>query len=304
MTTSRRDVLKAGLACLGTNLGLPLAAAAESIMRGATRAARDVVSGDFEMYTTSWKKGSLRARADVPPANGWMYINNTFGRGSLVNGRDFSCTMTASQESFPAGALIEWDFRNGGGDDIGAFAYGYPAMMYGANPWGNDFNPKGPWPQRISDCTKLTVDYDVAIGGNTDSFNLLIDLYATEAPDSIDGSSVGEMSFFPFANPKLPFVSDGELMTLSFGECWVGIQGRQMCFQPSSGGGWYRRPILKGKIDLLEIFKVCLAKGWVRPGNYLRGAEFGAEVQVPASYNSAPHKGSLLFRKAPVFEWL
>jgi hypothetical protein len=299
-TFDRRDVLKSGLTSLGFGLCLPMCRPSATL--AADRL--DRVSDNFEMYATTWRKGNPRDRRDVPPPNRWMFINNTYGRGDLVNGRDFTCGMTARQDSFPEGALIEWDFRDGRGTGIGPFAYGYPALMYGGNSYGNAFEVAGPWPQKISDCKRLTLDYDVAITGNTNSFNLLIDLYSTEAPDTTDGSATGELSFFPFANPNLPFVPGGEVMAFSFGECWVGIQGKQMCFQPSSGGGTTHRTMLAAKIDILELFHVCIGKGWVASHHYLRGAEFGAEIQNPAPYNSAPYKGSLLFRKAPAWDWI
>ena len=249
--------------------------------------APDLVAADSKLYSA--------VPAGQVPANGFYFLNNVYGRGTLVNGVDYVQTLTARGRTFPSGAVIEW--RWPAATSGAAFAYGYPAINYGDSYSGNPYGIVGPWPMQISALTALTCTYDLSPGGNLNSYDVLLDTFVTASPTSADGSYVAEISFYPFSN-GVPFV--GSVHTFSFGDAYVGRQGKEILIAPCAGAS--RRAILSATIDLKEIFTVLIALGWLTGAEYLRGYSLGAEPQVPATWNSLPHQGSLRINKLS-FDW-
>ncbi len=249
----------------------------------------DVVTRDQALYST--------VPFGSPPPNGVFYLNNTFGKGHLVNGVDYSMKMTARKSTFPNDSIVEWSWpkeTSGSG-----FAYAYPEMIYGGTPWGNPYKTKGPWPQRIDSISELRVGYEIVLGGNVDSYNILLDMYVTASPDSIDGSHVAELSFFPHLKDPEGMTEIQELT--SVGRVSVRRVERQIMIRPVTAQNG-PRDLLNATVNLKEIIDHLIAAGFLTGKEYLRGIEFGAEVQVPNAYNSTPHVGSLKINKL-AFSW-
>jgi hypothetical protein len=244
----------------------------------------DVESRDHALYSTV-PFGSV-------PSNGFFFLNNTFGKGAFTNGIDYSSRLVARRASFPDHSMIDWSWPNSTSGS--AFAYAYPEIIYGGTPWGNPYKTVGPWPQRIDQISKLLVAYDINLGGNANSYDVLLDMYVTASRDSTDGSYVAEISFFPhLLDPKSPTNSH---QLSSVGRVSIERQGRQILVRPlDSRNG--PRDVLNANVDLKEIIDNLVETGILSGREYLRGIEFGAEVQVPNAYNSAPRKGSLEVRK-------
>lgn len=244
--------------------------------------------------------------ANVPfgqvPANGFYYLSNYFGKGTLVNGVDYYQKMTARQHLFPNATVMEWSFPSSGGTGLGAFAYGWPLINYGGGYYGNPYNVIGPWPMKINDLKTLAAHYDLSLGGNTNSFDMLIDMFVTASPTSTDGSYITEVSVFPYMSQALHDSMQYSLQhktvhTFSFGEAQVGIQGTQLCVIPTSGGGAAIRALLCGPVDLKELFAYCVTQGnlGLSGNEYVRGIGLGPEVQVPTTLNSKPYAGWVRF---------
>lgn len=254
-------------------------------------AEREVVTEDMKLYSS------------VPfgqtPANGFIYLNNTFGRGNLVNGLDYIQRLVAVPATFPIDATIEWDWKGGPCSGCGAFAYSYPVINYGGSNYDNPFHVIGPWPQQIERNSVLKVTYDVILNGNLDSYDTLLDIFVTAEPTSENGDYVAEISFFPQSN-NAPLL--GRPHEFSFGTAYVGSQGTppQICISPVIENK--RRNILSGTIDLNEILRHLVATGHLSGKEWLRGVQFGVEVQVPAKYNSPPYRGSMTINNL-AYEW-
>lgn len=263
--------------------------------------APDTVTADATLY------------AKVPfgqvPDNGFYYLSNYFGVGSLVNGTNYSHRFTSRTSIFPVNAVMEWSFPFSGGTGLGVFAYGWPEINYGGGYFGSPYNVVGPWPMKINVLTALVAHYDLALGGNLNSYDMLIDLFVTSSPTSVDGNYVAEISFFPWVNQALltsmnTTLSSKTVHTFGFGEALVGIQGAQICVVPSASSGTVNRAVLSGAIDLKEILLYVAAQGLggMTGNEYVRGIGIGPEVQVPAVFNSAPYSGWVRFNGLS-FDW-
>lgn len=246
----------------------------------APQATPDVVSADDGLYSSV-------PFGQVPPNSFW-YLNNLFGKGPYINGGDYTTTLTAYKDTFPRGSLIEWRWPDAGsGSD---FAFGYPEILYGGGAWGSAFNTVGPWPQKINAVTRLNATYDITLGGNTHSYDILMDLFVTTLPNSTDGSRGAEISFFPHMEDPSNLTGTHEFA--SFGRASVTKQGTQILIRPVSDAN-APRDILAATIDLKEVFGYLISIGLLTGEEYLRGVEFGPEIQVPNFYNSTPHIGSM-----------
>lgn len=256
----------------------------------------------FDAYVTTDETLFAKVPFGQVPDNGFYYLSTFFGSGSLVNGTDYTHRLSALTATFPQGSLVEWAFPASGGTGLGSFAYGYPLMNYGGGYFGNPYNVVGPWPMKINLLTTLIANYDLTLGGNTNAFDMLIDLFVTTSPTSTDGTYAAEISFFPWCaqgllTATLAQLTSKHVVTFACGECHVGIQGTQICVFPTSSSGTVTRAILSGSIDLKEIFLylVSIGIGGLTGNEYVRGVSIGPEVQVPAVYNSAPYAGSVRY---------
>lgn len=263
-----------------------------------------VVDTDGQLFSRTFK-------TDPPdpfgvPSNGWFFINNLFGKGSLVNGVNYTSKLATVQAQFPFAARQDWDFGNGGGTGIGSFAYGYPALAYVSNPYGDadgPFNEAGRgFPRQVNQTGTFKIAYNISVGGNLNSYNTLIDAYVTLLNNSASGAFVLELSYFPTCNPTLPFVGTATHTFNSIGKCRVGLQGTQACFYPCSPDGTQHRNILAGEVDFEELALYAIALGWggMTGNEYWRGFEFGPEIQVPSVNNSGPYNGWLLHNAEPI----
>lgn len=241
------------------------------------------------------------------PANGFTCLNNTFGTGTLVNGTDFNSSISLYPSTFPNGTVMQWQYPATKCATCGGFAYGWPLIQYGSSNYGNGYNVVGPWPEKLNAITTLTMTYNLTLGPNTASFDELVDTFVTASPTSTDGSYVAEISFIPWTNSNyfLGQMSNRTCHTFpSFGEAAVGSQGLQIEVYPTSGTCTAVRSVLSGTVDLRDVYNYVVAQGLVGlTGNeYLRGIAIGPEQQIPASYNSGPYTGSVVYNSLS-FNW-
>lgn len=237
------------------------------------------------------------------PKNAFFALNNNFGKGSFVNGVDYTSTIMGYKSSFPNGTILQWNWPDAGSGS--GFAYAYPLVNYGASNFSvtNPYDPENvvsPAAKRISDFIALSCTYNISPGGNLNSYDVLIDSFVTSAQDSTDGSYVAEISFYPYNVPNTPLY--GSRHTFSFGDAYVGQIGQEILIQPVVSGASTVRNILAATIDFREILSYLVSLGWLSGNEYVRGFQFGVEVQVPASYNSTPHSGSMRINQLS-YDW-
>lgn len=64
----------------------------------------------------------------------WYAQNNTWNRRDLVNGTDYTQSISLQDDVFPQGVVATWDWPNVAND---AFVYGGPGLTIGQQPWVN-----------------------------------------------------------------------------------------------------------------------------------------------------------------------
>ena len=101
----------------------------------------------------------------------WIAYNNVWGAGGLVNGVDFTQTITIDEATFPDGTVLSWSWPS-------AYKYyAYPEIIYGSAP--GLINPDGPQSAQTADFTSLSTSYSITLSGNTNNYDVIFDLWFT-----------------------------------------------------------------------------------------------------------------------------
>jgi hypothetical protein len=95
----------------------------------------------------------------------WWAVDNTWNNGTLVNGVNYTQTITGDPSTFPNGTVISW---NWGDNTNPSNVWGYPEVVYGEQ--GGDWSsPDGqdPTPVEINNLTTLTGSFNLSLSGST-----------------------------------------------------------------------------------------------------------------------------------------
>lgn len=253
---------------------------------------------------TTWRK---------TPDNGFYAVNNVWGKGNFVDHKDYVSRIEIWPDTFPVGTTFSWIWPNAAGPD---WTYGYPEMVFDLSHVGQV--------KQLKDIEVLTVSYDVSITGNLNSFDILLDLMPTKLGAAMWSS---EISFYPywsapvrnkgvvhrFTKSNPPFTAQVFVQSSGSGPEIPEIIIRPIQDNPSpfydqilgffAKYGWFTkepRQILKGEIDLVEIFQFLGEQGLLDMTLYLPLVQLGAEPQCPNEYNTPPHNGSFTIKKMVV----
>lgn len=263
---------------------------------------RDAVIPEIPAVITADNAQFANVPVGQAPANKFTYINNTFNKGAFVNGVDYISRLTALQSTFPNGCVMDWSWPAAAANPAG-FCYGYPEIFFGGGPSGYPHSVTGPGPTQASAFTALSVTFDISLAGNLNSFDVLLDIYTQASPSTTDGTHSREISIYPYSNE--PNTAAGapltNIQTFSSGLWSVMLDpsSPEIYVRPCDASG-HNRTILSGTINLKEIIDYLrtaieprTGQTFINGAHYILGAEFGIEPQMPNTYNSTPHSGSM-----------
>jgi Ca2+-binding RTX toxin-like protein len=211
-------------------------------------------------------------RADVGL---WTMINNVWGRGDMVNGVDFTQSVTFDSATTPDGTVIAFDWGPGPADGR---VLSYPELSTGWNPWvelGNRDNTA-----RIGDIDQYLITYDTDISGELANFNTAIDIWLTSTPNG-DATTITKEIIItlhepdPTTFPEAPVYTDpggysGPVVV--YEDIGNGIHTWDLIGVVGPFGGE------AGTIDLAAMLQFLVAEGIISADDYIGGFEFGNEV--------------------------
>lgn len=102
-------------------------------------------------------------------------MNNVGGKGSLVNGVDYTQSITINDSTFPDGTILSWSWPSTN------TYYGDPAVIYGSGP-GAPPNP-AVQPTQVDNFANLSATYSIGPSGNTNSYDTIFDMWLTSQPN-------------------------------------------------------------------------------------------------------------------------
>jgi hypothetical protein len=211
---------------------------------------------------------------DTAQVGPWLITNNTWGAGALQFGSDYTQTVTYDPDTTPGGLRFDFDWPAADTWRV----YGYPEIATGWNPWleqGGDALTA-----RVDNIRTLQVDYDVTLGGDSDSYNIAIDMWLTDRPNGDRGDITTEVLIT--LHEPLPGAPDDAPVYTDPG----GFRGRLAVYEGLTSGRvtWdlvaieALNSVPAGSIDLGALMRWLIGQGVVDASDHVGGFEFGAEV--------------------------
>ena len=197
------------------------------------------------------------------------------GPSNLVDGVDYSSTITLDPTTFPNGVEFNWSFPS---PSVPNFVYAYPDIKYG------DGAPGGPAATQVADFTALNANYSVAISGDMSDFSVAFDLYLTSAPGN-DSTTTDELMVQVHNHGAQQ--AGNQPYTLSGG----GLSNATISVNPNwdAGGTWIPAgwtfiniqnsvDALTGTLNLGNIIKDLIWDGVLTGQEYINDIQLGSEI--------------------------
>lgn len=201
----------------------------------------------------------------------WV-LNNTWGKGSLVNGLDYTESITFDSSTSPSGIVISWNWP------MATSVLAYPEVLYGASPFQPP--PSGvtlPTPAQVADFVNLSTQYSFSISGQTSNFDVTFDIWLTSVPDGGRDTRTDELMVvvhnpWNWGKGQTPDFSTGGLNVWNSGTQTDGTLTWNMlsAIAPTD--------MLTGTISISDILKGLIWNGSISGNEYISGIEVGAEV--------------------------
>ncbi|HET7716717.1 MAG TPA: hypothetical protein VFK86_13920 [Bauldia sp.] len=220
------------------------------------------LAGDWDEY------------ASVP----YRIVNNVWNKGGLRNGVDFVQSLTYEPATFPDGVTLQWSWP-GFNEEI----WSYPEVIVGYKPWDSNEGTLD-LTARVDTVKRLQADFDLAIAGETDKFNVAIEFWLTDRPGGGPQSITTEVMIWLHNGGLTPagkkvgrYQGDGydasifveKSMTDRSGDSE--IRWKYVALKTESD-------LLSGSLDLRAVLVVLRKKGIIDGRDFIGGFELGAEV--------------------------
>lgn len=223
----------------------------------------------FEQYTAMDCKAYAKIAIDELKVE-----NNVWNTDGLPPNSFTQCIYVYDAEALK---LLGWQWQ------YPANAYGvnaYPELIFGWKPW-QPSSTTLKLPKKISDISKLKVDYDVEVTRNDGDYNLAFDNWINSAANITPQNILFEFMIWEDANNLVPF-GDFQEDVSTTNDTYKFYMGDPDWEPPGSNWTYiafqridYRS---KGTVDIDELLDYLVGKGIVSQDSYLASVELGNEV--------------------------
>jgi Glycosyl hydrolase family 12 len=213
---------------------------------------------------------------DIPATGSYTLDNSTWNVGNLVNGRDFTETITVDDPNTPnMNTTFSWNFPN---VPAGGNVYSFPAIHY-----GQDYSMTAAThitPEQVNNIKTLTVSSNISLSGQTDQYDAIVDGFLTSTPNGGLESANTEFEIYLHT----PTTTKGWIgglpqhtFTDSQGIQWIiagggGSAGKQIAFAPANF-----QDLTNVTVDLKALLQAAVADGVISGTDYFNGLAFGNE---------------------------
>lgn len=259
---------------VGKDVSIKLSGSESMTLRNVQLGSLDAADFNFALNVKSTEivNKSLTQPDQAWNANGWFVLNNAWGVGGMVAGKDYSIKSEFNTADMTKGTTFNWSFPLST-TDMRILAY--PEVIFGSgphNPAGNPTDVAHVFPVQVSDIAALKANYDVSYTGNLGGFNVAYDIWLSNSATATGTGAVSnEVMVWLHKGGFNPF---GDLVgTYSNGDLTAKIYH----------SGTYTavvadKDMTQGTIDIADILKTLKALGIVSESEYVRSIELGSEV--------------------------
>lgn len=201
-------------------------------------------------------------------------INNTWNIGTLVNGQDFTQTISYDPNDLAHDVRITWAYDSNQNPVLA-----YPELQLGFKPWGQQGSTA--LVTAISSLRNLDLTFDISISGQTDGFNVAYDLWLTDEPAGGPETITTELMIWLHSGA---FTPAGTVVATYHGADFTAKVWQADNFSAAPGVDWRYLAVdidtekLTGSIDLDGLLRFLADRGIVSASDYLTGVELGAEI--------------------------
>lgn len=194
--------------------------------------------------------------------------NNDWGKGSLIINKDYIQNISYDQDSLQRNVTMKWAYPDVQGSQ---YVYGYPEII-----WGNKLGYLGTMEHsnQIKNITGLSVDYNVAINGDTENFSVGIEFWISNKPWGTQGAvTVSEVMI------KVHGWQDGAGTLYSDSGLTAVLSHRQHALGHNFVALNTTSDKLSGTINLYRIINHLADAGIISREHYISGVELGVEMK-------------------------
>jgi hypothetical protein len=216
----------------------------------------------------------------APGGNYWAH-NSVWGKGTLVNGVDYSQSISINTITFPRNTVMSWKWPSKQGP---YGVYSFPEILFGND--GYHIPPPSPRIGRQVANFSIVAAYSIRISGQPSGFGVILDLWLTASPEGdledrlyeIDialhsnaTQQIGSM-VYRISNPNEDGLNNA---TVSVARDWGGESHKwtMVSVMPPSDQ-------LSGRLDLGNLLKGLISNGVISGREFVSGVELGAEPSL------------------------
>ena len=206
----------------------------------------------------------------------YVIHNNVWNKGSLINGFDFTQSITFENSNVGGTLTFDWSWPAGNGSNVKA----YPEIGWGDAIFYNGVEECHDYISRVRELTAFSVDVGVTPGEAADYRNVSFDLWLSTDALGSTSTVTTEVMVWLDKNEVAPWGT--KVGTLGSGDDTASIY----CVPEGKPGSkaWdyiavvYDQPNLQGDVDLKAILDSLAAQSLLSGDDYISGYRFGAEV--------------------------
>lgn len=209
----------------------------------------------------------------------WTAFNNLWGRGTAIPNQDFRIA-TIHYPDLPDGTVLLWDVPSMAADYGGASVWNYNNVF-----WGNRKNMREDlpgFPFQIEPITNLTLDFEMEQLFGNDQFKIAMNMFMTDESELTNFSNNYGDFFFVF-DQKDTFVPN---YTHTLPDIELGGKTFAVRYDLNPENGYERRRVIikddeqwfSGNLDILALFNMFSAEGFLNTQQYIYHLQFGIEV--------------------------
>jgi len=238
-------------------------------------------SATSETIGRDWDSWNWHKQQAASPLPYWTF-NSTWNQNGLLNGRDFTQTITMEPEHFPGGTVIKWSWPD---TPAPANVYSYPMLVYGTYA-GLRAPITNVAAKQINDIDTLRLSHNLSIDGNTGQFAVMYDGYLSKVP--VPGTDSSNSIFEIEVHCHTPHYFSG----------WLDHGHPKYSFTDSQGTRWsiFDNPdakahmivfvradygdLLDYTVDMKELLLAAKSHGLLTGNEYWVGTGLGVEPQM------------------------
>lgn len=201
--------------------------------------------------------------------------NNVWNKGNLKNGKDYTQSISYDTKDLSRDLTFSWDWKQA--NDILAF----PEIIAGYKPWSGQGS--GAMTEKLSAIKKFILSFDYDISGDTDRFNVAIDMWFTNKPWSGGNNIRTEVKILThkgdFAEPEGSLVGEYSQGSAFSADIYV-----EQNYSNNDGFNTWRYitivahdDVTRAKLNMDRLLDTLVDMGHLDKKLYFNGYEFGAE---------------------------